>query len=185
MQFQKITIVAACAALALSSCVRNPGESASRGVLYNNEIKVDSEGFSFFKVVHGTAAYEVELADYIQSTAGSSAVRELASRVVETYQSILPELVEMAAGQHVVLPDPGAPVFHVEATTDSLQAADLVNEQNYIAHVQQQQKLILEQFTRADRNTNKVLNRYAQEKLPIIKELYAAAGGEEANGAHH
>lgn len=188
MRLDKISLVAACAVFSLSSCIKHPGEPVRRDVLYNNETDVDSEGFSFFKFVHETAVYEVGLANQVQSTTTSAKARELANKVIETYEPIIPELEKLAGEAYVVLPDPGAVAWaagRAGAPGDSLQMANAVNEANYIAHVQERQRLILDQFNRIDRNTHRGLSRYATEKLPVIQELYAMAGGSEDHGAHH
>ncbi|WP_353184185.1 DUF4142 domain-containing protein [Parapedobacter lycopersici] len=187
MKLDKISLIAACAVFTLGSCVRHSGEPMGRATLFNNKTGVDTEGFSFFKSVHEAAAYEVDLANRIGASATSPEVKKLASQVVETYQSILPELVEIATVEYVILPDPGALVESVPAdsTADSLSTVGTVTEQDYIAHVQHQQAMILEQFNRASRNTNKQLRNFAAAKLPAVQELYALAGGKADHGAHH
>lgn len=191
MKLDKISLIAAGAVLMLSSCVQHPGEP----LLYNNQTKVDTEGFRFFKIVHEAVVYEVGLANHISATATSPDVKKLANQVIETYQPVIPELVELATTEYVILPDPGAVVWRangMDAPDDSLQTADManeradvINEQNYVAHVQQKQALIVEQFNRLSRNTNRQLRDYAAEKLPTVQELYALAGGEADHGAHH
>lgn len=182
MKLSTLSLFLVGGAILLGSC--SSGEqTANKSQLYNNATAVDSEGFDFLKTVHEKAVSEVERANYAVSVSTSSAVRELAAKVVDTYESIIPDLVDIATDAHVVLPDPGAFVWSPEASeADSLAGFD---DQEYIAHVQREQKLILEQFKRADRNTYKVLNRYAAEQLPAIQELYILAGGEEDHGAHH
>ncbi|WP_257658222.1 DUF4142 domain-containing protein [Parapedobacter lycopersici] len=190
MKLDKISLIAACAVFTLGSCVRHSGEPMGRASLFNNKTGVDSEGFSFFKSVHEAAAYEVDLANRVGASATSPEVKKLASQVVETYQSILPELVEIATVEYVILPDPGALALEsvsADSTTDSLSTAGTITvaEQDYIAHVQHKQAMILEQFNRASRNTNKQLRNFAAAKLPAVQELYALAGGEADHGAHH
>lgn len=170
--------------LVLSSCVRHPGESVRRGTLYNNEGGTDSEGYTFFKRVHEKARFETQLATYVQSSPASAQAKDLAGKIVETYKPMVTELENLAGAFSVVLPDPGEPVFavppHFEA--DSLGTFD---NARYIAHVQHEQGAIMEQFKRLSRNTKKELKQYAEEKVPAVKTLYAAAGGQEDHGAHH
>jgi|GEM_PF-882514 len=188
MRLNKISLVAACAVVSLSGCVRHPGESVRRDVLFSNETDVDSEGFTFLKVVHETAVYELALANQIQSTAASPKAREVANKVIAVYEPIVPDLEQLAGESFVVLPDPGAVAWttgRAGAPGDSLQMAGAVNETNYLAHVQERQKMLLDQFNRVNRNTHRQLRRYAADKIPAIQELYALSGGAADHGAHH
>lgn len=169
--------------LGLGSCTKHAGEPVSRRVLYNNETNVDTEGYVFFKTAHEKAVYETELAKYVQSSTAPAAAKELAAKVVGTYEQMIPELEGLAERFFVVLPDPGVPGFSVpHHATDSLNS---FNSDAYIEHVRHEQGAMLEQFSRIERNTAKPLRAYAHEKLPAVKELFALAGGKEDHGAHH
>ena len=194
MKWNKISLVAAGAVFLLGSCTRHSGEPVGRAVLFNNKSNVDTDAFDFYKTVHGTAAYEIGLAGEMSSKATSAQVRELAGKVVEIYESVLPELEELASSEHVLLPASGTVRWEPTETDttagDSLQVAatqqtDAITEQNYVAHVKHEQERILTQFNRAARNTNTHMRAYAAEKLPLIQELYTLAGGEAGHGAHH
>lgn len=182
MKLSALSLFLVGGAITLSAC-SSGDQTANKAQLYNNMTSVDSEGFDFLKTVHEKAVSEVERANYVESVSSSPAVKELAKKVVDTYKGIIPELEEIATEAHVILPDPGAAIWSPEELAeDSLAGFD---DQQYIAHVQREQKLILEQFKRADRNTYPALNTYAAERLPAIQELYVLAGGEEDPGAHH
>ncbi len=158
--------------------------NANKALLYNNATNVDSEGFDFFKTVHEKAAFELELAKHAASVSSSSEVKALTAKITEVYGAMIPELENMAVEAKVVLPDPGTPAFQLpeKLATDSLGGFD---DHAYLDHFVHAQKAILNQFKRVDRNTLILLNDYAAEKLPVVEELYAMAGGEEDHGAHH
>jgi|SRR5690606_26281994 len=184
MKFRTICLMALPLAVAVSSCTRHAGEPVKRSLLFNNETHVDTDGYLFFKLTHEKAVYEVQLAEYIQSTTASDATKKLASAISDVYKGMIPELESLAATFDVMLPDPGLPGFAVphHFAPDSL--TNFSNEA-YLAHVQHEQGVILEHFNRIDRNTSKVLKAYAKEKLPAVKEVFALAGGHEEHGAHH
>lgn len=178
------SFLVAASLLVFGSCTTHPGEPVRRGTLYNNESHVDSEGYTFFKQVHEKALFETQLAKYVRTTAASAEAQDLAGKVVEIYEPMAAELADFAAGFSVLLVDHGDQGFavphHFEA--DTLGAFD---NAGYIAHVQHEQGAILEQFKRLSRNTVEDLQHYAEEKMPAVKELFAAAGGHEDHGAHH
>ncbi|MEC3881195.1 hypothetical protein [Parapedobacter sp. 10938] len=180
----KNSFLVAASLFVLGSCARHPGEAVRRGTLYNNETNVDSEGYTFFKRVNEKAQFETQLAKYVRTTAASAEAKDLAGKVVETYEPMVAELSDFAAGFSVVLVDRGELGFavphHFEA--DTLGAFD---NAGYIAHVQHEQGAILDQFKRLSRNTIEELQHYAEEKMPTVKALYVAAGGQEDHGAHH
>ncbi|WP_257670076.1 hypothetical protein [Parapedobacter tibetensis] len=180
----RTSIIAAIAAITLFGSCRNLGEPYGRDKLYNNATNIDFEGFTFFKTVHEKAVFETHLAKHVQSAPASPAAKEVAAKVIETYEEVIPELENLAVESLVILPDPGMPVFTVphHFAADSLGSFD---SEGYIAHVQHEQQIILEQLSRVDHNTVKSLNRYAKEKLPLVNELYALTGGKEDHGAHH
>ncbi len=184
MRFQTISFVAAFGAVTLLGACGHSGESVGRDKLYNNATNADSEAFTFLKTVHEKAVFEIQLAAYVQSAPASPAAKELAGDVVKTYDAIVPELEDLAASQHVILPDPGMPAFAVpnHFAVDSLAG---FNSAAYIEHVQHEQGAILEQLGRLSRNTSKALKVYAVDRLPAVKTLFAAAGGVEDHGAHH
>lgn len=170
--------------LVLGSCARHPGETVSRGTLYNSETTVDSEGYTFFKQVHEKAQFETQLAKYVSTTAASAEAKSLAGKVVETYAPMMADLSDFAATFSVLLVDQGGRGF---AVPQQFQADTLGSFDNagYIAHVQHEQGAILEQFNRLSRNTIADLQHYAHEKIPAVKTLFAAAGGQEDHSAHH
>src|SRR5690606_41723790 len=88
----KNSFLVAASLLLLGSCARHPGESVRRGTLYNNETNVDSEGYTFFKQVHEKAQFETQLAEYVRKTGASAEAKDLAGKVVETYQPMVAEL---------------------------------------------------------------------------------------------
>ena len=180
----KNSFLVAASLLVLGSCARHPGESMRRGTLYNNEANVDSEGYTFFKQVNEKAQFETQLAKYVRTTAASAEAKDLAGKIVETYEPMVTELADFAATFSVVLVNHGGRGFtvphHFEA--DTLGAFD---NAGYIAHVQHEQGAILEQFKRLSRNTIEDLQHYAEDKMPTVKALFAAAGGREDHGAHH
>ncbi len=185
MKIRHTSLVAASVvAFTFGSCTLHDGEAVSRNKLYANATDVDSEGFTFLKTGHEKAVLETELAKYVQSSAASAQAKALAGRVIETYREIIPGLQELATGLYVVLPDPGMPAFQVphHFAADSIAGFD---SEAYIAHVQHEQALMLEQFKRASRNTVKPVQHFAHEQLPAVKTLYADAGGQEDHGAHH
>ncbi len=184
MRRSKLAAIAAIGVVVLLGSCSSGNQEANKSQLFNSAAGVDSEGFDFFKTVHGKAVFELELAKQAASVSTSAEVKALSGKITETYSSIIPELESMAADVHVILPDPGAPVFEMPAklVPDSLAGFD---DHAYLEHFAHEQKVILDQFNRVDRNTYKPLNHYAKEKLPAIKALYAAAGGEEDHGAHH
>ncbi|MGV3761948.1 hypothetical protein [Parapedobacter sp.] len=181
----KNSFLVAASLLVLGSCARHPGETVRRGTLYNNESNVDSEGYTFFKRVHEKALFEMAFAKYIQSIPASAEAKELAAKVAETYEPMIAELAGLASEYSVVLTERTEPDFVVphHFETDSLGTFD--NAAGYVAHVQHEQGAILEQFERLTRNTNKKLQEYALEKVPTVKAVFAAAGGQEDHGAHH
>lgn len=185
MKIKHTSLVAASVvAFTLGSCTLHGGEAVSRNKLIVNATGVDSEGFTFLKTGHEKAVLETELAKYVQSAPASAQARALAGRVIETYQGIIPGLEELATGLYVILPDPGMPGFEAphHFAADSVSGFD---SNAYIAHVQHEQALILEQFRRASRNTVKEVQHFAKEQLPAVKTLFADAGGQEDHGAHH
>src|SRR5690606_20189740 len=149
----KNSFLVAASLLLLGSCARHPGETVRRGTLYNNETNVDSEGYVFFKSVHEKAQFETELAKYIQSAPASTEAKGLAAKIVETYEPMVAELADFAAGFSVVLVDQEGRGFTVphHFEVDTLGAS--FNNAGYIAHVQHEQGAILEQFKRLSRNT--------------------------------
>lgn len=171
-------------AVAASSCTRHAGEPVKRSLLFYNETNVDTEGYLFFKLAHEKAVHEVQLAESVQSAATSATTKNLASKIIDLYGGMIPELENLAATFHVILPDPGVPGFSMphHFGTDSLTS---FSDEAYAAHVQREQGAILEQFSRIDRNTSKILKVYAKEKLPAVREIFALAGGQEEHGAHH
>lgn len=156
---------------------------ANRQQLYNNFTKVDSEGFEFLKQVHEKASYEVAYAQYVATTSGFADAKALADSITYLYSEIIPQLEELAAEAHVILPDPGGLEFSAAGLyTDT---ANVFSSQDYFERFVHEQEVILDQFERASRNTYVPLRSYANEKLPQIKNLYAQAGGKEEEGAHH
>lgn len=177
-------IAGSLAVLVLGSCTRHQGESVSRGGLYNNESSVDSEGYTFFKLVHEKAQAETQLANYVQTATASAEAKDLARKIVEMYEPMTTELEELAGSFSVLLPDPGMPGFAVPQHFDA-DTLGTFDGATYIAHVQHEQAAIMEQFNRLSRNTNKKLREYAKEKVRSVKTLYAAAGGKEDHNGHH
>ncbi|WP_262245981.1 DUF4142 domain-containing protein [Parapedobacter soli] len=175
---------ASLAVLVLGSCARPSGEQVSRSTLYNDETKVDTEGFVFFKTVHEKAQFETQLAQYVQAGAASAQAKDLAAKVIETYEPIAAELEDLAADFFVLLPHPGTAQF---AAADHFESDTLGTFDNaaYIAHVQHEQAAIIDQFSRVSRNTSKQLQDYVEEKLPAVKAVFAAAGGQQDHSAHH
>lgn len=180
----KNSFLVAASLLVLGSCTRHAGEPVRRGTLYNNESHVDTEGYTFFKLVHGKGQFETQLAKHMQSGSASAEAKDLARKIVETYEPIVTELEGIAGEFSVVLPDRGLPGFAVPHHFDTDTLGN-VNSAGYIAHVQHEQAAILEQFKRLSRNTNKELQHFAEEKMPAVKALFTAAGGQEEHGAHH
>lgn len=181
----KNSFIVAASVLVLGSCAKHSGETVRRGTLFNDETYVDSEGFEFFKSVHRKARFETALAKHVQSiSTASSEARELAGKIAGTYEPVAAELEELAGDFSVILPDPGEAGFVAPGNfaTDSVGTFD---NAGYLAHAQHEQKVILEQFNRLSRNTNKELKKYAEEKAPAVKEVFAAAGGQEDHSAHH
>lgn len=184
MRLPIISLVAVFGASTLLGGCGHSGETVGRDKLYNNATDVDSEGFTFLKTVHEKAVLATQLAEYVQSVPASPEAKELAAGVIETFNAAIPELEDLARTHHVVLPDPGMPAFTVpnHFAADSLAG---FNSAAYIEHVQQEQGLILEQLQRAERNTISELRAYAKAQLPRVKDLFAAAGGQQDHGAHH
>lgn len=172
----------AVAALAFSvvfaSC--NSGGEANKEQLYNNATKVDSEGYTFFKTVYQKASYELAYADY---AAANGAPASLTNNIKSLYAEILPQIEELAADAHVIVPDPGQGVFSADELYGDSTQVFVVSD--YQARFVKEQQLLVDQFKRASRNTYKPLRAYAQQTLPLIQQLYADAGGEEAPGTHH
>lgn len=177
-------IAVSLAVLVLSSCTTHQDDQVRRSTLYNNESKVDTEGYTFFKLVHEKAQLETALAKYVQTTAAFPEAKSLAGTIIETYEPMVAELEELAKSFLVMLPGAGTPGFAVphHFDTDTLGTFDGAG---YIAHVQHEQAVILEQFNRISRNTSKQLKEYANEKMPSVKTAYAAAGGQEDHSVHH
>ena len=171
-------------AVSVSSCVQHDGEPMSRTRLFWNATGVDSEGFTFFKTVYEKAAFEVELAKYVQSSPASAEAKKVAAGIVQTYEPQLAELEELGTSFHVILPDPSVPAFAVPHHF-AVDSTGVFDSKGYIAHAQQEQAEILEQYNRIDRNTVKTLRAFAAEKLPAVKEAFALTGGHEEHGAHH
>lgn len=184
MRRSKLFFIAAIGGVLFLGSCGNSSEKANKSLLYNNATSVDSEGLDFFKTVHEKAGFELALAKHAASASTSTEVKALAAKVTEVYGEMIPELERIATEASVVLPDPGTPAFQIpeKLALDSLGGFD---NQTYLDHFVHVQKDILNQFKRADRNTYIPLNNYAGDKLPVIKELYAMAGGEEDHGAHH
>lgn len=180
----KNSFLVAASVLVLGSCAKHSGETVRRGTLFNNESHADSEGFEFFKSVHEKAQFEVALAKYIQSSPASAEAKGLADKIATTYGSLATELEDLSGSFAVILPAPGEVDFVVpgDFQADSLGTFD---NAGYIAHVQHEQGAILNQFNRLSRNTNSELKKFAEEKIPAVKELFAAAGGQEDHSAHH
>ena len=187
MKINKMALVAAGAVFLLSSCVRHSGEPVARAVLFNDKTGLDTDAFGAIKAVHATGAYEIGLANYMKSNAVSAQVKELAAKVVEAYEPILPELEQIASEDYALLPSADAVVWSdpVVAAGDSLQTAGVMSEQDYVAHVKHEQGSVLTQLNRLSRNTDKELRAFATEQLPAIEALYAQAGGEAGHGEHH
>ncbi|MFC3199281.1 hypothetical protein ACFOET_16785 [Parapedobacter deserti] len=177
-------VAASLAVLAFGSCRQHPGESVSRDILYYSATRIDTEGYVFFKSVHAKVVQETQLAKEVQSAQASPKAKEIAAKVIDTYQGVASDLESYAREHYVVLPDAATPPFSVphHFHPDSLGS---FNSEAYIAHVQHEQEGILEQFGRAERNTAKSLRSYAKEKLPAVRELFVLAGGQEDQGAHH
>ncbi len=172
----------AVAALGLSvffaSC--NSSGQPDKRQLYNNESKVDTEAYTFFKTVHEKAAYELAYAEY---AAANGAPQSLTNSIREVYGALLPELENIAAEAQIIIPDPGQLIFSAdELHGDSSQAFVVADYQTRFIHEQGQ---LVDQFKRASRNTYKPLRAYAQDKLSEVQQLYVQAGGQEDNGAHH
>lgn len=172
----------AVAALGLSvffaSC--NADGQANKRQLYNNESKVDTEAYTFFKSAYEKAAYELAYADYAAANGASQA---LTNGIREVYADMLPELEVIAAEAHIIIPDPGQLIFSAEERyADSTQVFTVAD---YQAHFLKEQEFLVEQFKRASRNTYKPLREFAQNKLPQVQALYVQAGGQESDGGHH
>lgn len=165
----------------LSSC-QTEGE-ASRQHMYNNASKVDNEGFTFLKTVHEKAGYELAYSEYAATNSGSAEIKALSDSIAGVYADLLPQLEELAAKLHVVLPDPGQLVFSGEEL--ALDSEHVLTAEGYKHHFVHEQETIVDQFKRASRNTNANLRALANEQLPKAKSLYAQAGGVESHGAHH
>lgn len=172
------------AVFVLGSCTRHSGEPVRRALLYNNESHIDTEGYVFFKLVHEKAQFEAELAKHVQGSTASAEAKNLAAKIAEAYEPVAVELENLASEFSVVLPAPGRPGFSVPHHFDTDTLGNFSSE-GYIAHVRHEQAAIIEQLSRVDRNTNKALRQYAEGKLPVVKTLFAAAGGVEDHGAHH
>lgn len=185
MNLKRLAMVAASAAVVtLGSCTRHEGEPVSRDILYNGSSRVDSEGFEFLKAVHEKAVFETALAKYVQGTSASAEAKALAGQVIAAYEPLIAELESLGTDVYVLLPDPGTPAFTMpnHLAADSLGNMD---SHRYIHHVQHELAAVIAQLSRAERNTHQALRAYAKEKLPAIRELYAAAGGTEDHHAHH
>lgn len=185
MKFHTITFAAAFGAVTLLGGCSQSGEPFGRHKLYLNATDTDSEAFTFMKTVHEKAVFETQLAKHVAAAPTvSPEAKALAADVVKTYEPIIPELEELGVEFHVILPSPGMPGFALlrQFETDSLTN---FNSAAYIAHVRHEQGALLEQFERLHRNTVSELRAYAAEKLPIVKTLFAAAGGDADHGAHH
>lgn len=148
--------------------------------LYNNESKVDTEGYTFFKTVHEKAAYELAFAEY---AAANGAPKSLTDSISAIYVSMLPELETIAAEAQIVLPDPGQLRFSAEELFGDSTRVFTVSD--YQSRFVNEQHLLVDQFKRGSRNTYKPLREYAQNKLSQIEQLYAQAGGEKAENNQH
>src|SRR5690606_16139785 len=107
---------------------------------------------------------ESALARQVAAQSVSSQVKEVAERVSGFYEEVLPEIESLAAQTDVLIPAPGMPAFEVNDTV-------AINEKEYLHSTLHEQKLVLDQFKRADRNTHKAINAYAKGKLEQIEEL--------------
>lgn len=174
-------------AVTFASCGYDNGKIGKQQ-LYNNATFVDTEGFTFFKTAHEKMAYELAHAEYALSQGITGDARALAEKIIASYTKLLPMIDSLAVEKQVIANDPGALVFqaeHVTAETDSLEAAPAFDQAGYVAHVQKEQAAILNQFTRASRNTDKDLRKFCQDRLEMIQEIYTLAGGQVDDGAHH
>jgi gas vesicle protein len=141
------------------------GYQTRKSLLLNNETATDTEAFQFLKTVYEKGTHESALARQVAAQSVSSQVKEVAERVSGFYEEVLPEIESLAAQTDVLIPAPGMPAFEVNDTV-------AINEKEYLHNTLHEQKLVLDQFKRADRNTHKAINAYAKGKLEQIEELY-------------
>ncbi len=141
------------------------GYQTGKNVLLNNATGADTEAFEFLTTVYEKGTHESALARQVAAQSVSSQVKEIAARVTGFYEEVLPEIESLATQTKVLIPAPGMPAFE---TTDTV----AINEKEYLHSTLHEQKLVLDQFKRADRNTHKGINAYAKERLGQMEELY-------------
>lgn len=187
MKTTKLFLTGALAIIGFMASSCGQSDEVNRQHLYNNASLVDSEGMTFFKVAHEKAAYELAQANQVLTQGVSGDAKAVAEQIVATYSELLPAMEELAAKNHVILPDPGALVFSNSVETDSTDSVAVtgVDVNNYVAHVQREHKELMNQFKRASRNTNKDVRSFGADHLAAIENIYAMAGGQVDEGAHH
>src|SRR5690606_20000677 len=184
MKLKNMLLMALPLAVAATSCTRHAGEPARRSLLFNNETNIDSDGYLFLLSVHEKAVSGVKAAEQIQSASAPEATKALASKINSLYGEMIPELEKLAEDFHVLLPDPGLPGFSMPHHFSSDSVSSGIDNESFLAYAQHEQGAILDQFQRVDRNTSKVLKKYAREKLTAVKEIYKLAGVHDAYCSH-
>ncbi len=159
-----LTVSLFAAAYLAVSC-SGSGYQTRKNQLLNNVTGVDTEAFEFLKTVYEKGTHESERARRVAAQAVSGQVKDIAGRVSGLYDGILPEIERLAAETEVLIPAPGMPALPPADTT-------AMAESDYLHTTLHEQKLILDQFKRADRNTHKGINAYAKDKLADVEQLY-------------
>ncbi|MBE8715408.1 hypothetical protein [Sphingobacterium hungaricum] len=200
MKINSIVASVLCASAFFVSCSNKKAEENQ--VKYTHTTRVDGDAYHFFQVVGTKTPYEVQYAAYANSANSSAKVKEISAEIEKVYGDLLPQLDSLATKFFVDFPIRGAESFaaHTETaatpvstaldSTSSVAAQPAVNahaysDDAYLKHTQHEQAIILDQFTRLSRNTNKVLRDFAADKLHTLEELYKKSGGEIHEGAHH
>lgn len=201
MKSIKLLALAGCATFLFVSC--DPSVGAKRQLDYNQATLVDSEGYAFFQEVGSRAVYENDYANYVLEQGSSDANKQLAQKVKDFYEGLLPELEELAFSFQVNFPISGAAQFSTDefATTREVETLEVdslgeevvvtntvveegFSDEGYQEHVRAEAEAVVKQFQRIERSTSKTLRSYARENIEQAESLLVAAGGEVPHAGH-
>jgi len=189
MKINKFVASIVCVSAFFASCSNKTAEQNQ--IKYTHTSRVDGDAFHFFQVVASKVPYEVGYASHVNTVGASSKAKAVATEIEKVYGDLFPQLESIATEFYVEIPLRGAAKFVTDEGTvdaqDSTEVAPVVvfNEESYLKHTVEEQALVIEQFKRLSRNTNKKLRDFAVEKLPALEELYVSSGGVIEKEDHH
>lgn len=186
MKLNTLFVAAICAGTLLSSCVNKTAQE--RQLAYTQATLVDGDGFTAIQIIGEAVQTGVQYAERAEANGETAA-----TQVKAYYDQLIPELDRVATMLQMDFPIKGIPaidggeVVATTADTDSTATVDaqIAREFDYTQHAQHEVAEIKKQLERLTRNTNKDIQDFAKNQLPLAIELYKEIGGKEEAHAHH